>query len=275
MKYTQVGEHELTYTAVDECGNTTVQTRKVIAYDYATVLFEDGTLIINEHSTDRASNIALHGDVEKEYTPLDENNGYVFNNSVDRPWHEDISSILRVKFGSEVAPTTLQYWFQQCSNLVEIDYTNLVTDGITSVRAFVSGAGFTTFSLPEMPNLESIQYVCRGCVNLASVDFSHVNSSKINMTQDAFQGCSSMTVCNLASLTGTVTSALSMFADITGENPMSIVTIYADPGLDFSTASGANMFRSCSHLVGAIPFNGTTDNTYANVNGYFTDSTQI
>ena len=34
------------------------------------VLYEDGTLIINELSTDRARNIAIHGPVYKEYDPI-------------------------------------------------------------------------------------------------------------------------------------------------------------------------------------------------------------
>ena len=87
MKIDTEGTYTLRYTAEDECGNVTTEDRTVNAINitYSTVLFTDGTFIINEKSTDRAANIALHGAVTNEYDPLDATHLYDFGTEADRP----------------------------------------------------------------------------------------------------------------------------------------------------------------------------------------------
>lgn len=55
MKIDTEGNYVLKYTATDECGNETVIERNVSAVkiEYRTVLYTDGTFIINEKSTDQ------------------------------------------------------------------------------------------------------------------------------------------------------------------------------------------------------------------------------
>ena len=63
MHFDTDGVYTLLYTAEDSCGNETIEERTVEVISYNTVLFTDGTFIINEKSTDRAANSALHGAV--------------------------------------------------------------------------------------------------------------------------------------------------------------------------------------------------------------------
>ena len=61
MHFDQDGTYNLVYTAEDECGNKTLAERVVEVFTVRTALYPDGTFIINEKSTDQASNEALHG----------------------------------------------------------------------------------------------------------------------------------------------------------------------------------------------------------------------
>ena len=286
MKYDVAGTYELTYKAVDECGNETTQTRTIIVEEpevFKTTLFTDGTLIINESSTDRDSNIAEHGAVVSVYEPLDADNTYVFSGGDNQPWLSERSQIKSVKFGSAVAPIEMAFWFQKCINLESIDFTNCDASNVTTVRAMFSETKVTEVTLPAMPNLTSIQYLFRGTKTLTDVDFSNVGATGIINTTDCFQGCYGLTEVSLIGLAGNVDKCERMFANIgnDGQGNMNVQTIYSDGALKFWQASSStNMFRSCTSLVGG---NGTvfrsdvTNKDYARVDkadepGYFTQA---
>ena len=48
---------------------------------FVTLLYTDGTLMMNEDSDHRDANIALHGAVGKEYTDFDYNKEYTYSYS--------------------------------------------------------------------------------------------------------------------------------------------------------------------------------------------------
>lgn len=279
MKYTEPGEYTLIYKAVDECGNESEQIREITVEDtetYATVLYTDGTFIVNEKSTDREANIQAHGAVTNEYAPLDSTNNYVFSTGSERAWNNRQTYIRAVEFGSPVTPTSLAYWFNGCQNLTSLSWANFNGSEVTSARAFVSTSKLTGIAFPEMPKLTSIQYVCQSCSLLTQADFSYVNSNVLTNTQDAFQGCYALRTVDLTGLAGTVTSADRTFANLSGGGDMALQTVYTTDDLVFT--AGANIFRSCVSIVGG---NGTTfdsshtDYTYARIDragqpGYFT-----
>lgn len=251
MKYTEPGTYELSYKAVDECGNETTVARTIEVKPAMTVLFEDGTLIINEKYSSRQSNIANHGAVVSEYPPLDSTNHYVFSGTSDRPWHTKQASITALEFGSRVAPTSLAYWLQSCSNLESIDWTNFDGSNVSSARAFVASTKISTFTLPEMPNLTNIRYICNACPNLVSVDMSGVNANGITDINAAFQACYLLKTIDLSGLAGTIEACSNTFSNASNGADMALETIYANAGLDFSQATASNnVFRACVNLVG-------------------------
>ena len=83
----------------------------VTYYKYSTVLYNDGTLILNEYSYNRESNTTKHGSVTKEYAPMDESNSYVMDIYYAQPWIDEVSEITRIEIGSKMKPTSTAYWF--------------------------------------------------------------------------------------------------------------------------------------------------------------------
>lgn len=280
MKYTEPGTYQLHYTAVDECGNETTVTRTIEVLGTMTVLYTDGTLIINESSADRQSNITKHGAVDTEYEPLSATYPYVLNSANDQPWISKRSTITALEFGSAVAPTSIAYWMQNCSNLESIDWTNFDGSNCTSARAFVASTKITTFTLPEMPNLTNIRFICNACPNLVSVDMSGVNANGITDINASFQACYNLETIDLSGLQGTIEACSNTFSNASGGGDMALTTIYANAGLDFSQATAhSNVFRACTSLVGGegTPFNSSfIGKQYARIDnppdapGYFT-----
>lgn len=61
------GEYTLTYRAEDKCGNEAIVTRSVLVQEVVTILFSDGTLVINSLPRNREAEIEDYGAVLHEY----------------------------------------------------------------------------------------------------------------------------------------------------------------------------------------------------------------
>lgn len=246
-----------------------------------TVLYNDGTFIINELSTNIEKNTKAHGTADYVYDPLDATHDYVFTVTRSTPWANEELLIKSVEFGSEVIPTSLAYWFDHCENLTSVNWNNFDGSHVTTTKSFLAHAAFTTMTFPPMPNLESLQGTFNACPNLLTVDLSQVGSNKISNTNGLISASLQVTSVDLTNLSGNVIDCAGMFgAPYEGTDVMALTTVYVDSGLDFSSATNsANMFRRCNNIVGG---NGTTwnsnytNNTYARIDnppdapGYFT-----
>ncbi len=119
----------------------------VTYYKYSTVLYNDGTLILNEYSYNRESNTTKHGSVTKEYAPMDESNSYVFtldenSGTVNTPWVSEAGSIKYVEIGSKMKPTSTAYWFYYTSKMEGGNFSNLDTSGVTNMDSMFGMAGY-------------------------------------------------------------------------------------------------------------------------------------
>ena len=135
--------------------NVTSDTVCTVSYvTLSTVLYNDGTLILNELSINRDSNIGTHGSVTKEYAAMNDSNSYVFSFKSDRPWKNEASSIKSVEIGSKMKPTSTHSWFDGLVNMEKGDFTNLDTSNVTDMRDMFKNAGSsaTTFELKGLEN---------------------------------------------------------------------------------------------------------------------------
>ena len=146
----------VTVTAVKN--NTTCT---VIYKTRSTVLFNDGTLIINELPQDRSNNVTSHGEVIKEYEALTESNAYVFTGGMSGSnsviWDNEKYQIKSVTFGETVKPVSTAIWFKELRNMESGDFTKLDNSDNTSMNSMFQYAGYNcnTFRLTGLDTLDT------------------------------------------------------------------------------------------------------------------------
>ncbi|MGC2873992.1 BspA family leucine-rich repeat surface protein [Ihubacter sp. mB4P-1] len=118
-------------------------------YIVRTVLYEDGTLIINESGKDQDANGAAYGAVKKEYPAWDgAENDYDFSNG-SALWYDDNSSIKSIEIGSKISPINTTRWFYRC-RVSNIDVSLLDMSNVT-----VAVEMFAESSINEIIGLEN------------------------------------------------------------------------------------------------------------------------
>ena len=261
MIINEAGEYTLQYTATDACGNsTTVERDLVVDAPPRTVLYTDGTFIINELGQDQAANTALHGQPTNVYAPFDPNGAtdaekYIFTSHTQRPWRSQVSSVRSVEIGSNIQPTSTSHWFYGMANCTSIDLTNLNTSAVTTMESMFSG-----------------------CSTLTSLDVSNFNTSAVTSMKYMFNNCQALTSLDVSDFdTSAVTTMSQMFY-----NCQALTAIYASVNFAVTqvTTSGSMFGSMSTNLVGGA---GTTwsssnpdDKTYARIDnppsapGYFT-----
>lgn len=280
MVFDEAGTYTIEYTATDDCGNTTTSERTVIVEaPPRTVLYTDGTFIINELSRDIDANIQAHGVATNVYDPLDEDHNYVFLGASSRPWDGVKATITSVEIGSKIYPTSTDYWFDGMSACTSIELDNLDTSRVTSMHnmfytcqslASLDVSNFSTGLVTDMRGMFG------GCQLVDSLDVSNFDTSSVNTMYEMFFACNALTSLDLSSFdTRNVTAMNNMF-----QSDSNLKTVYVSSDFVVTQVSNSsNMFSGCSRLVGGA---GTTystsykDKTRARIDnppdekGYFT-----
>lgn len=165
------GDYTLQYTATDACGNTTVVERELtVTSPPRTVLYTDGTFIINELAEDMASNAAAHGAATNVYIPYDPNGAtdvekYIFSSASERPWHSKRASVRRIEIGSSIQPTSTAYWFRNFP-FTSMDLENLDMSQVVNAKAMfaycqsITSLDVSNFDTNNVTNMEQMFYYC-------------------------------------------------------------------------------------------------------------------
>lgn len=251
------GTYTLRYTATDDCGKTTTVDRELVVElppaTYRTVLYTDGTFIINESSYDMEENIAEHGEATNVYVPLDETNKYAYSNESSRLWNSVASSIKRVEIGSEISPTSTAFWFYGCSALESVDFANIDGSRLLNMSSTfydcssLTEIDFTGLNLRLVTNIGAF---CRGCSTLKSVTFPQVNNNILNSIEQAFRNCTSLEVVDISCFKSSSNLAKCAYAFY---NCPELTTIYASNGFTFENITGTpgtSVFDYSRLLVG-------------------------
>ena len=284
MHFDQDGTYNLVYIAEDECGNKTLAERVVEVFSLRTVLYPDGTFIINEKSTDQASNEALHGGTATNvYQPFDPNGAtdidkYIFGVASDRPWHSEVGNILAVEIGSSISPTKTSRWFAYFSNCLTIDLRNLDMSQVTFAAEMFRGCSkitsLDTMHLNTSSALLNAPYMFSD-PGVESLDLTPMDVSGAKELGNICSQCPSLREIDISTwyVPNLVNCALAFYSC------PSLVTIYGTNGFSAQSINGYNAFYGSENLVGGA---GTTynrrrvDNTYARIDnppdapGYFT-----
>ena len=166
-----------------------------------TVVYNDGTLIINEPVASRNDNITTHGSVVEEYVPLNDNNSYVFTSSA--LWWYWSNNIKSVEIGSEIQPLATDYWFKDLRELTTVSLNNLNTSNTISMKSMFENAG---------GKAESI--VMAGLDNLNVSNVTNMSSMFKEVGYSYGSGPTNVSIGNLSSWNlGSLTDASSMFEE--------------------------------------------------------------
>lgn len=264
-------------------GSTLLYRRRMLLankkINLSTVLFADGTLIINERSVDRSANIALHGAVTKEVAPCGDNEDYDLYTLI--PLGER-GSIYHVEFGAPTAPKSCTKWFVAADELTTIDFTNFDASNCVNMDSMfenckklaqVDVSGWNTSKLTSILSIFSCCWSLRSIVGISDWDVSRVanmgsafyelggrteTTEKFSIDLSGWNtanvlGMSSMfdTCRNLASIGDTsgwdlskVTNAYAMF-----KNCNALTTLDVSNWGMGSCTNFAEMFRSCNNLT--------------------------
>lgn len=224
MRFDTDGVYTLVYTAEDDCGNTATEERTVNVISYNTVLYTDGTFIINEKSTDRDANVALHGAVTNEYIPFDPNGAtnrekYIFTSSSDRPWHNQWASIKSVEIGTPISPTSTADWFAFFEGCTNIDLNNLDTSNVVDMDGMFNGCSvLASLDLQKFDtsNVIKMDSMFRDCKALTELDVSSFHTSNVTAMDNMFRGCEALTTIFVSNdfVVAQVTSSLDMFSEM-------------------------------------------------------------
>ena len=255
MKIDTAGTYTLKYTAEDECGNITEVTREVEAVQitYRTVLYTDGTFIINEKDSDQAANEALHGVATNVYDPFDpdgstSSENYIFTTYGERPWHAQRTSVNRVEIGSPISPPSTAQWFYQFNACTSMDLGNLDTSETTKMMNMFSNCqaltalDVTHFDTSNVTNMSSMFSNCRV---LTSLDVTNFNTSNVTNMGFMFNSCRALTALDVTHFdTSNVTIMSSMFSNCQALTTLDVTHFDTSEVTDMSS-----MFSNCQVLT--------------------------
>ena len=203
---------------------------------------------------------------------------YGLNEGTSDPgWIRQRSKIKKVVFDASFAnarPTSCYEWFDLCTSLTEIEgIENLNTEEVTNMGSMFSGCYVITsldLSKFNTQNVEDMSDMFVSCTSLKSLDVSNFNTQKVKDMNDMFYNCNRLTSLDLSKLdTKEVTNMNGMFW-----NSSALKTIYvSDKFVTTKVSNGANMFKDCTSLKGAITEydENKVDHKSANYEtGYFT-----
>lgn len=226
---------------------------------YSTVLFNDGTLIINERGSKRSANIEEHGAVISEYPPLDETHSYSFTvNTSDFSstayWYADRANITQVKIGSRIKPTRLQGWFCGLLNCTTINLTNLDASNVTNARYMFakcnSLVNINTNRLVFSSKLTDALGIFRECASIERLDLSAWDFSRVYTVTDFLNGCASLQSVVMPDLSRSIVTDI----DLSGTQFVfkgceSLVSVDLSKFNTSKTNNLRGFFHGCSRLV--------------------------
>ncbi len=220
---------------------------------YRTVLYTDGTFIINESSKNQAANETLHGEATNVYEPFDPNGDtdikkYIFADAFQRPWSSQASSVKIVEIGSNIQPTNTAHWFETFATCTSMNLDNLDTSLVTDMSyMFAACQALTSLDLSSFvtSSVTDMNYMFVSCQALASLNLNgFVTSSVINMNA-MFADCQALVSLDLSSfVTSSVTDMANMFGSCQALTSLDVTHFDTS-----SVTNMSNMFNGCQALT--------------------------
>ena len=195
--------------------------------------------------------------------------------------------------------TDMSSIFQECTNLKELNFSSFNTSNVTNMRSMFQNCGSLTnidVSSFDTSKVVNMSYMFLGVIvrtldllnfdtskvtimsnmfwdaKILSINLSSFDTSSVTDMSGMFYGCENLTKLDLSNFdTSKVTKTGSPYGMFYGCS--NLKTIYVSDLWNMNNVTKSeNMFRACTSLTGAVPFDSTkTDATMANyITGYLT-----
>ena len=169
--------------------------------------------------------------------------------------------------------TNMYYMFSGCSALTTLDVSNFNTQNVTDMSGMFSDcSALTTLDVSNLntQNVTDMSYMFFYCSAITTLDIANFDTKNVTDMSYMFNDCSALKTLDVSNFdTQNVTDMSWMFSFDTA-----LITIYAsDKFVTTACEKGQNMFKDCTNLVGAVPYDeNKRGKEMANcTTGYFTD----
>lgn len=227
-----------------------------------TVIYTDGTLIINESLNDSEANEAVHGEALYVYEPMeDDGSNYVWTSSPETLWHSTFDeqyAIKSVEIGTVMSPISTAYWFNNLRYCTSLDLDKLDTSRVTDMKRMFAYIGYQggiadplDLTMFDTSNVTNMDYMFNHCMT-TFIDASSFDTSSLTDASHMFSYCNKLT---------TICASDDFVVD--------------------QIQNSYNMLYDCYLLVGGMgttfEYSNPNDKTYAHIDGgennpgYFTD----
>ena len=234
--------------------------------DAYAILYESGELVFQRGNTPDASK----GTVVGTYTGF-ETKGYTFFSHA--PWYENRTSIKAVSFKDVVKPVSTSYWFYECKNLTDVDFTNLDTSAVTNMAYMfyncnaLTSLDVSSFDTSAVTDMDAMFFYCS---SLKSLDVSSFDTSAVTSMARMFNGCRSLTSLNVSSFnTSAVTDMRWMF-----DRCSSLTSLDLSSFNTSAVTSMWSMFDGCSSLT-SLDVSSFDTSAVTNINSMFTSCSSL
>ena len=194
-----------------------------------------------------------------------------YSSQRDVPWHG--TEIKSVTSDEVTCPTSMAYWFFECSGLTSIDLSKFNTSNVTNMSyIFVGCRGLTNIDLSGMntSQVTDMKSMFGACSGLTSIDLSKLNTSQVTNMSGMFGACSGLTSIDLSKLdTRNVTNMYNMFGNCTNLTSIDLSKLNTSQVTDMS-----NMFYSCSNLT-SIDLSGLDTSQVTDMSNMFIYCTNL
>ena len=169
--------------------------------------------------------------------------------------------------------TNMSYMFNDCSVLTTLDVSNFDTKNVTDMSDMFNDCSVLTtldvsnFDTQNVTDMTGMFYECSA---LTTLNVSNFDTKNVTDMGYMFNGCKALTTLDVSNFdTQNVTNMSGLFYGC-----KALTTIYAsDKFVTIVCEKDENMFRNCTNLVGAVPYDeNKVGKEMANyTTGYFTD----
>lgn len=179
---------------------------------------------------------------------------YMFNGNSD---NKSIRNIKSIKFSKNIDTsnvTDMNYMFNACYTLTDLDISGFNTSNVTNMNYMFSYCSSLTeldLSNFDTSDVTSMYWMFEGCKSLTSIDLSNFDTSNVINMRGVFYNCTSLSSLNLTSFdTHNVTDMIEMFRDC-----KVLKTIYVTEG-KWDTTLAASSSVNYNYVTGNVA--GTT-----------------